>query len=363
MSETYDPARAPHLAKWSERQRLGLFKMPCPKCGKLKCFKPYLTPDGQIINEKVGRCDHESSCGYHLTPSEFKKNGGQIPEWDEEKAKEWQRKNPTERMELPFSLVTARRDARNNVLLHYLLTVFNKDALVAAATRLFIGTTVPAGDTIFWMVDDRGKVRSGKVMKYKEDGHRWKDADGKGRMNWIHSLMWKHNGYELCNPDRYVFEGCLFGLHQIGLDKYGGREVHIVESEKTALVGTTVFPEHLWMATGGLANLNELRLKPVMDQKRVIMLHPDKDGEEKWQKALSGIKERSGYESIYLSPLLRNYWTEADGGHADICDILIRRALESKTVPVEEVVEKMKAQNPALQNLINEFQLIPIEPE
>lgn len=357
MSENYDPARAPHLAKWAERQRLGLFSMKCPGCGRTKCFKPYLTPDGQVIDEKVGRCDHESSCGYHVTPSEWKKNGGTIPEWDEEKAKEWQRKNPTERIELPFSLVTARNDARNNVLLRYLFTVFPKDALIAAATRLFIGTTQPKGDTIFWLIDDRGKVRSGKVMRYKEDGHRWKDEDGKGRMNWIHSMLWKHNGYALCDPDRYQFEGCLFGLHQIGIPKYEGREVHIVESEKTALVGTTVFPQFLWMATGGLANLNVMRLKPVMDQGRTIQLHPDKDGAQKWATQLNTIQESCGYEHIYISPVMEDYWTEADGSHADLCDVLIRLALEQKTVPAETVLARMKTGNPALQTLIDTFNL------
>ena len=44
----------------------------CPSCGRRKCFTRYIrTNDGEYIDESCGKCDHDSSCGYHYTPKEF----------------------------------------------------------------------------------------------------------------------------------------------------------------------------------------------------------------------------------------------------------------------------------------------------
>ncbi|MBR2630541.1 MAG: hypothetical protein IKD25_03290, partial [Bacteroidaceae bacterium] len=43
----------------------------CPACGRQRCFTLYVDPDGRPLHETVGRCDHESSCGYHRTPRQY----------------------------------------------------------------------------------------------------------------------------------------------------------------------------------------------------------------------------------------------------------------------------------------------------
>ena len=43
----------------------------CPGCGKKHCFTLYVDENGDILDPSVGRCDHESACGYHYTPKEF----------------------------------------------------------------------------------------------------------------------------------------------------------------------------------------------------------------------------------------------------------------------------------------------------
>ena len=43
----------------------------CPGCGRPRCFTLYVDPDGNPLHETVGRCDHESSCGYHRTPRQY----------------------------------------------------------------------------------------------------------------------------------------------------------------------------------------------------------------------------------------------------------------------------------------------------
>ena len=47
-------------------------KKPCPKCGREACFTRYVDANGDyVFPEHVGRCDHEHSCGYHFTPSDY----------------------------------------------------------------------------------------------------------------------------------------------------------------------------------------------------------------------------------------------------------------------------------------------------
>ena len=43
----------------------------CPACGRQRCFTLYVDPDANPLHETVGRCDHESSCGYHRTPRQY----------------------------------------------------------------------------------------------------------------------------------------------------------------------------------------------------------------------------------------------------------------------------------------------------
>ena len=40
----------------------------CPACERPRCFTLYIDDNGNILHPTVGRCDHESSCGYHRTP-------------------------------------------------------------------------------------------------------------------------------------------------------------------------------------------------------------------------------------------------------------------------------------------------------
>lgn len=43
----------------------------CPNCGGKRCFTRYIDEDGNYLSDEVGRCDHESACGYHYTPSDY----------------------------------------------------------------------------------------------------------------------------------------------------------------------------------------------------------------------------------------------------------------------------------------------------
>ena len=58
----------PYLEKYSGRAS----RHKCPKCGDPHSFAYYLDGNtGQPIDKTVGRCNHESGCGYHYTPKQF----------------------------------------------------------------------------------------------------------------------------------------------------------------------------------------------------------------------------------------------------------------------------------------------------
>lgn len=43
----------------------------CPKCGDRHSFVYYVDENNVPLHPSVGRCNHESGCGYHYTPKEY----------------------------------------------------------------------------------------------------------------------------------------------------------------------------------------------------------------------------------------------------------------------------------------------------
>ncbi|MDA3621417.1 MULTISPECIES: PG0870-related protein [Bacteroides] len=46
----------------------------CSQCGRARCFTYYVNENGQPFDKSVGRCDHESGCGYHYPTKEYFKD-------------------------------------------------------------------------------------------------------------------------------------------------------------------------------------------------------------------------------------------------------------------------------------------------
>lgn len=211
------------------------------------------------------------------------------------------------------------------------------------------------GHTIFWQMDDKGRLRTGKMMKYRTDGHR--DKVSSWNFDWIHStLIRKHSEDDpwpypqIYNPDKQEAQITLFGMHL--LDKYKSATVNIVESEKTALLMAIAYgnhPRQLWLACGGLEILSRERLSPLIDRHRKIVLFPDRDGVDKWRiKA-----EQLHYDrlSLNVEPVLK-WWKPEDGPKADIADIVIRYINSSHEMgSIEEVKREMPAAGKLIDNL------------
>ena len=95
----------------------------------------------------------------------------------------------------------------------------------------------------------------------------------------------------------------------------------------------------LWMACGGIENLNRERLKPIIERGRKVILYPDRDGVEKWQQKANALRYR--LLTVDTAPVLR-WWKEEDGPKADIADVVLRMICDKPHTQPMAGVEKLK---------------------
>ena len=206
------------------------------------------------------------------------------------------------------------------------------------------------GHTIFWQLDERGEVRTGKMMKYRTDGHR--DKQALWNFDWIHSALFRDQRLTQWDEDKQEAQLTFFGMHL--LNRYPNATVNIVESEKTAVLMAIAYGNHykqVWMACGGLEMLSAERLKPIMSQRRNIVIYPDRDGIAKWKAKAKQI----GYDRIHVDtdPVLK-WWRECDGDKADIADVVVRMLNERK---VTSNINEVKTDVPVVKPLIDKLNL------
>ena len=231
------------------------------------------------------------------------------------------------------------------------------------------------GHTIFWQIDDNGRVRTGKMMKYypadhPKAGHRDKEASWS--FDFIHATLIRHWDAEhqemtdeppypfphLYDPDKQEMRQCYFGMHLV--DKWKRKDVEqavcLVESEKTALLMAIAYGNHakqVWMATGGLENINRDKLQPLIDRGRRLIFYPDRDGIDKWQKKVDAL----GYDrAIIDTRAVTQWWRPEDGPKADIADVVMRCLSHSREL---KTINEVKREMPQASVLIDKLNLEP----
>ena len=287
----------------------------CPACGKLRCFTLYVDDNNEPIDPSVGKCDHVSSCGYHYTPREyFRDHPDWKQDWREPRRQTYTPKPqpPKPLCTVPFEYVTRSvRLDRDSDFTAWLGT-FIDPLIVEGLKDLYqIGVT-KYGDVIFFQIDEQGRCRSGKIMKYgRKDGHRIKDEDCPNRINWIHNPLIRRGVL----PKDWDLSQCLFGAHL--LPRFPERKVILVESEKSVLVGTAFLPQYIWLSTGG----KDVNLKPEslsILKGRDVTAIPDLDAIEHWTKKLKA------FPYIKVVPLMRKAAEQyALPDNADVADWLV----------------------------------------
>ncbi|MBR5149367.1 MAG: hypothetical protein IKV15_09290 [Bacteroidaceae bacterium] len=330
------------LATYRECKAHREWNTTCPDCGRKGKFSPYIdTVTMQPVDDKrCGRCNRLSNCGYHLPPREVARTEDFVSRKSRERREKSDYMNCISHANLanhakfaslhsrivprqhsaqptscePSAMQPSRdlRDSReepNNQreaeefynkmhrsmnqslpwghhLATWLRTKFLREQVDAALERYHVGGT-PDGATLWWQIDEQGRVHTGKAMQYNPlTGHRVKEQGFP--VNWAHRMRLYGEPTDLIVPQ------CLFGEHLAPLlSPQGGKtampeysplgEIEgaaLVESEKTALILSLLCPDKLWLATGGKQGFKESMLQPLIGYD--VEVYPDADALTDW---------------------------------------------------------------------------------
>ena len=192
------------------------------------------------------------------------------------------------------------------------------EQLLDAVCRYRLGAS-KSGGVIFWQVDQEGRIHDGKIMYYHPDCHRNKERPP----TWVSYLLAKRHG----QLGQYSSTHCLFGLHQL-LILNSKFSIGIVEAEKTAVILSGHYPQYIWLATGGLGELQVNKFRPLRGRK--VVLFPDTDPEGKtfarWYDIAQQVMAEPFWEDsppIHVSPVLELHATEEQKrGKIDLVDFV-----------------------------------------
>ena len=206
--------------------------------------------------------------------------------------------------------------------------------------------------TVFWQIDKDCNPRTAHYMKYKPDGHRIKEKN-QYPTDWIHNLLERGGYKQYYDSEKQEYRQCLFGEHL--LKRYPKATIKLVESEKTALLMAIAYGNNdmqLWMACCGSSNITRERLQPLFDQRRNIILYPDRDGVKTWKQKSDGLYYPG--LSIDARPVT-DWWKECDGPKADIADVVVR--MINQAPPAPTTLKELRNQVPSVAPLVDKLNL------
>lgn len=289
----------------------------CPACNDKSSFVFYIDTEKTIpIHKTVGKCNHESGCGYHYTPKQYFIDNNIKNDFKPD-----QYIKPIEPVRamgvLKFDLVIKSYSTESNFG-QFLIDLFNDKPKVIQLCQTYNLGATKAKEVIFWQIDESGKVRTGKVMQYNSTSGKRQNVD------WIHSRMIKQKQL----PTDFNLIQCFFGQHLLMLNTTA--TVAIVESEKTAIIASGLMPEYIWIAAGQLQGLNIDKCKCLTG--RNVVLFPDLSTKkenrmtafEVWQVKASEIMKAYNCKVIVSDLLERNATATDRQNGFDIADFLIR---------------------------------------
>ena len=383
--------KSPYLQKYKGKTT----RHTCPECGQKDSFTLYLDGDThQPIHPKVGICNRAIKCGYHYPPKQYfldnptaigtdaihSVSNHQPHSVSNHQPHSISNTLPSPHGEgsgvrslpigtMPFSLVERSASYQSNFV-RFLCEFLTEDQMKHMGDNYALGATKNK-EVIFWQIDTKGRVRTGKIMQYNpETGRRIKHESG--AIDWVHNKL-KRSG---ALPEDFNLQQCFFGEHLLKV--YPDATVCIVESEKSALISAAVLTDCIWLATGGLNNLTVDKCEILRG--RTVVLYPDLNAYDKWIEIAARIRNSIEVD-ISVSTLLEDIATpEAKAQGLDLADFLINQlkdknsngtstSAEPKPNPEPTIppsaparftpeLEAMIERNPAVLTLIDKLDLI-----
>ena len=367
----------------------------CPECGQKECFTLYLDGDThQPIHHTVGICNRAVKCGYHYPPKQYFLDNptaigtdaigrdaigrDAIHSVSYHQPHSLSNPSPSPNGEgpgvrslpvgtLPFSYVERSASYKSNFI-RFLCEFLTEEQMKHIGDNYALGATKNK-EVIFWQIDTKGKVRTGKIMQYNpETGRRIKHESG--AIDWVHNKLKKSGTL----PEDFNLQQCFFGEHLLKI--YPDATVCIVESEKSALISAAVLTDCIWLATGGLNNLTADKCEILRG--RTVILYPDLNAYDKWNEIAARIRISIEVD-ISVSTMLEDIATpEAKAQGLDLADFLINQLKNSNLNDTSETpepdpepaipppaptrfspqLEAMIEANPAVLTLIDKLDLI-----
>ena len=311
----------------------------CPGCERPHCYSRYVdTRTGELLPERYGRCDHEVSCTYFISPYHAEAGGTSY-------AKQTHQEQSLTNLLAPGSISTPRhvrpvqtnvvcipqsvyqqsmRRYEQNAFAKLLRQYFGCDTERELLRKFHVGTSrYWPNACVFWLLDERGRIRSGQVVQFDGNGRTVKAPIR--RTSWMHTAMTTIlQNTKRALPDWLVEYNntkgnCahLYGLFQLTTAP-NSYPIALVESPKAAIVASVYYPRFIWMATMGLGNLTVERLEPLREHP--IVLWPDVGGYDKWQAKATALN-KLGF-TIEVSDFLEKRAANENG--LDLADVLLR---------------------------------------
>jgi len=328
----------------------------CPECkDKRKTFVRYIdTNTGKYLHPSVGRCNREDKCGYHYPPKQFFQENN--TSFDSSQPKMYKQK-PVTTVIKPVSFISDEifkstlKAYETNIFVKILIDIFGVEIASELVSRYFIGTSKHwNGATIFWEIDTCGKVRTGKIMLFDRMTQK-RVSKPYDHIHWVHRFL---------KPPKFEYQQCLFGEHLL---KEQFKPVAIVESEKTAVIASAYLPQFIWVAVGGLMELNARKCGILKG--RDVILFPDLSKPpkgkttafEKWSRKA---QELSYIANFKVSDLLERKASEAAREQGlDIADYLINLDFREFTRQEPEMISPPP---PTIKPVVTVNSFEPIEP-
>lgn len=268
---------------------------PNPKC-KRKSFTRFVNDDGEMLPDHVGKCDHLLSCDHTYLASQYFIDNGistdltkvesqvitdyyELPRFQVDDIKGRIITTPSMLVNLSETTSTVRGDNTDKISVtnYFMKNIMDKFSLTETQIienfykyETFVNMRgqrssltedelkADYGDNVMTIGGDPvifkftviylyknilGTYPTGRSIVYKPNFHRNHDES---------KLI--HLEYNQRKSNTGI-AWCLYGEHL--LFDTEGKDCIVVEAEKTAFVMSIIYPEFIWLATGGLNNLSK----------------------------------------------------------------------------------------------------------
>lgn len=247
-----------------------------------------------------------------------------------------------------------RSISAKSVLISYLRTLFDEQSIKEMIQMYRLGATKQGG-IIYWQIDTKERVRTGKIVFYDHTGHRIKKIQN-DHPTWIHYLM-RQRG--LISQD-WNLSQCLFGEHL--LTEYPSAPIALVEAEKTAIIASMAFRKYgfIWLATGGMnSGFNADRLS-VLANRKVIVFPDAGNGFNKWESEIRNIASTVKFRSLSFSYLMKDKVTADEQQKGiDIADWILNDIQASKQRAQDAAAPMVPPSTPGASSTHEERPLMP----